>query len=69
MYLPIKFQTLPSVYLHMKLFYNISMFKTQTTCVYIYVITKFVITKNDGQVVKDLPYGHGGEGSNPIFDI
>jgi hypothetical protein len=30
---------------------------------------KIFFHKNDGQVVKDLPYGHGGEGSNLIFDI
>ncbi len=41
--------------------------KFKTTCVYIYVITKFFITKNDGQVANDFPYGHGGKGSNPIL--
>jgi hypothetical protein len=38
-------------------------------CVYIYVIIKFVTMWNDGQIVKDLSYGHGEEGSNFILGI
>jgi len=31
--------------------------------------TRFVTTWSGGWMVKDLPYGYGGEGSNFIIDI
>ncbi len=43
--------------------------KFKNTCVYICVIIKFVTMRSGSQVVKILSYGHGGEGSNFIFDI
>jgi len=43
--------------------------KQKYVYVYIYAITRFVTMWSGAWMVKDLWYGHGGDGSNPIIDI